>query len=305
MAWLHRILFPSHGIAPQASLVPRPLHLTAPPFASPYCYAALHFSPPLHCCASPGAASPRAPTSLLRGTGPALRDMKAQWGSIIPDTTNTWVENGDCNNHGSFDHLSCDGSGFVTRLDLSSNYLTGALPETIGGFNKLLYFYIDSNSLSGPLPSNFSKLVSLREFDAHSNKISGPLPDGIGALTALQQLYLYNNQLEGPIPASFTQLTALTLIELQYNQITGPLPGNLGSVSQLIALRAYNNHISGPVPPTLTATTNLRFIELGSNDLSGTIPTNVATITTLQTLDLSHNEISGPFQITGMHRLFT
>ncbi|CAI7731710.1 unnamed protein product [Closterium sp. NIES-54] len=223
---------------------------------------------------------------------PGLRDMKAQWSSIIPSITDTWVENAECG-VSTFGHLSCDSSGFVTRLDLSSNYLTGSLPETIGVFTKLLYFYIDYNSLSGPLPSTFSKLVSLREFDAHSNKISGPLPDGIGALTNLYQLYLYDNQLEGPIPSSFTQLTALTLIELQYNRITGPLPDNIGSISKLIALRAKDNLISGSLPSTLTDTTNLRFIELGSNDLSGTIPANLGTITTLRTLDLSRNKISG------------
>ncbi|CAI5488318.1 unnamed protein product, partial [Closterium sp. Naga37s-1] len=223
---------------------------------------------------------------------PGLQDMKAQWSSIIPSITDTWVENAECG-VSTFRHLSCDSSGFVTRLDLTGNYLTGSLPETIGGFTKLLYFYIDYNSLSGPLPSSFSKLVSLREFDAHSNQISGPLPDGIGALTNLYQLYLYDNQLEGPIPSSFTQLTALTLIELQYNRITGPLPDNLGSASKLIALRAGNNLISGSLPSTLTDITNLRFIELGSNDLSGTIPANLGTLTTLSTLDLSRNKISG------------
>ncbi|CAI5982911.1 unnamed protein product [Closterium sp. NIES-65] len=46
---------------------------------------------------------------------PGLRDMKAQWSSIIPSITDTWVENAECG-VSTFRHLSCDSSGFVTRL---------------------------------------------------------------------------------------------------------------------------------------------------------------------------------------------
>ncbi|CAI5488324.1 unnamed protein product, partial [Closterium sp. Naga37s-1] len=116
---------------------------------------------------------------------PGLRDMKAQWSSIIPAITDTWAENADCNGFGS---VTCNGAGFVTTIDLKQNDLTGSLPATISVFNSLEYLYIEENYLSGSLPSTFSKLVSLKEFVANNNQISGPLPDGIGALTNMYQL---------------------------------------------------------------------------------------------------------------------
>ncbi|CAI5467542.1 unnamed protein product [Closterium sp. Yama58-4] len=224
-------------------------------------------------------------------SGPGLRDMKAQWGSIIPAITDTWAVNADCNGFGS---VTCNGAGLVTTIDLKKNDLTGSLPATISVFNSLEYLYMGENLLTGSLPSTFTKLVSLKLFDANHNQISGPLPDGIGALTNMYQLQLYDNQLDGPLPASFTQLTELRICEIFNNQISGSLPETLGSLSQLISFRAQNNLFSGSVPSTLTTTTNLGFLQLNNNALSGTIPTNLVTITTIGDLNLAHNKISGP-----------
>ncbi|CAI5470345.1 unnamed protein product [Closterium sp. Yama58-4] len=221
---------------------------------------------------------------------PGLRDMKAQWGSIIPSITDTWVENGDCS---SYKNVHCNAAGFVTQLDLANRRLTGSLPGTIGVFIDLQYFYIDSNFLSGPLPSTFSRLVALKEFAANHNQLSGSLPEHIGALTALQQLRLQDNQLEGPFPASFTQLTALISCDIHNNQISGSLPDELGSVSKLLEFRANDNLLSGPLPTTLTAMTTLSYLELQNNNLSGPLPANLGTISTLKTLNLAHNAITG------------
>ncbi|CAI5484438.1 unnamed protein product, partial [Closterium sp. Yama58-4] len=235
---------------------------------------------------------------------PAFRDMKAQMTSNFRLDMSTWVQNGDCN---TFDGVSCDGAGFVTLLSLSYSHLTGSLPETIGVFSRLQYFYIDQNSISGSLPASFSNLVSLREFDAHSNQLSGPLPEGIGTLTALYELYLQDNQLDGPIPSSFTGLTALTLCELSNNQITGSLPEGLGAVTKLIALRAYNNLISGPLPASITAMTRLYYIELQNNSLSGHIPSNIGSTTSLNVLNLRDNQLSGtiPSTIGNLFQLYS
>ncbi|CAI5470339.1 unnamed protein product [Closterium sp. Yama58-4] len=225
---------------------------------------------------------------------PGLRDMKAQWSSIIPAITDTWVENGDCS---QFQNVNCNGGSFVKILNIPGNYLTGSLPETIGVFTGLENFYIQDNSISGSLPSTISKLVLLKEFDANRNQLSGSLPEGISALTALQLLQLHYNQLEGSIPSSFTKLTALNTFKIDNNQITGPLPDALGSVSKLFIFRANDNQISGSLPSTLTTMTNLRFLELQNNDMSGSLPSDLGTITSLNTLNLAHNTFSGPLPI--------
>ncbi|CAI5470340.1 unnamed protein product [Closterium sp. Yama58-4] len=222
---------------------------------------------------------------------PAVRDMKAQWGSVIPGITNTWVKNADC---AQFFSIYCNALGFVTTIDLSETYLSGALPETIGVLNTLQYLYISGSFLSGSLPSTFSKLVNLKVVNANQNDLRGPLPEGIGALTALVQLHVQENRLEGSIPSSFTQLTALTSLDIQKNQISGPLPDALGSVSQLADFRANDNLISGPLPSSITKMTGLGYLELGNNNLSGSLPSDLGTMTSLQSLILSRNAIRGP-----------
>ncbi|CAI5982873.1 unnamed protein product [Closterium sp. NIES-65] len=69
---------------------------------------------------------------------PGLRDMKAQWSSITPSITDTWVEDADCSN---YNNVHCNAAGFVTQLDLTNRRLTGSLPGTIGVFVNLQYFY--------------------------------------------------------------------------------------------------------------------------------------------------------------------
>ncbi|CAI5488306.1 unnamed protein product [Closterium sp. Naga37s-1] len=44
---------------------------------------------------------------------PAVRDMKAQWSSVVPSITNTWVKNAD---YGQYISIYCNAGGFVTRI---------------------------------------------------------------------------------------------------------------------------------------------------------------------------------------------
>lgn len=100
----------------------------------------------------------------------------------------------------------------VVNIDLSSNFLTGGIPE-------------DIVSLGGLVNLNLSR-----------NHLSGQIPYKIGAMRMLASLDLSENKLYGEIPASLSSLTFLSYLNLSYNSLTGRIP----SGSQLETI--YNQH---------------------------------------------------------------
>jgi hypothetical protein len=59
----------------------------------------------------------------------------------------------------------------------------------------------------------------------NTNQLTGPIPSAIGQLTGLKKLDLYSNQLTGSIPQEMLRLKQLTSRNLQLNpQLTGLLP---------------------------------------------------------------------------------
>ncbi|KAJ1254293.1 hypothetical protein BS78_K092000 [Paspalum vaginatum] len=108
----------------------------------------------------------------------------------------------------SFSFLGSD----VIAMDLSSNNLSGEIPEDIVGRFDLFSLNLSWNHLTGNIPNN------------------------IGAMKSLESLDLSRNKLSGEIPASLSNLTFLGYLDLSYNNLTGRIP----SGSQLDSLYAYN-----------------------------------------------------------------
>ncbi|TVU24882.1 hypothetical protein EJB05_27346, partial [Eragrostis curvula] len=101
--------------------------------------------------------------------------------------------------------------GMVT-IDLSSNFLTGVIPEEIF----LLGLVVNLN-LSW-------------------NLFGGTIPVKIGVMQRLESLDLSGNKLYGEIPQSLTNLTYLSYLDLSHNNLTGTIP----SGGQLDTLYAQN-----------------------------------------------------------------
>jgi hypothetical protein len=49
---------------------------------------------------------------------------------------------------------------------------------------------LGENGLTGPLPTSFASMLTLRDLRLFSNKLSGPIPKEWGALGALRTLHL-------------------------------------------------------------------------------------------------------------------
>ncbi|CAM9645988.1 unnamed protein product [Ectocarpus sp. 8 AP-2014] len=89
---------------------------------------------------------------------------------------------------------------FMTVLDLSSNGLTGKIPEALTG------------------------LVSLERLDLHRNRFHGIIPAELGQLPRLKFLRLSSNGLSGKIPEEVASMPTLELLDCSNNNLSDVLP---------------------------------------------------------------------------------
>jgi Leucine-rich repeat (LRR) protein len=81
-----------------------------------------------------------------------------------------------------------------------------------------------------------------------SNRLTGTIPSQLAQLTRLTTLYLSNNQLKGTLPEQLAELTGLTDVHLESNQLKGTMPEQLAELTRLTEFNLYNNHLTGVVP---------------------------------------------------------
>ncbi|WCJ33271.1 disease resistance family protein / LRR family protein [Euphorbia peplus] len=116
----------------------------------------------------------------------------------------------------------------LKSLDLSANSLTGGVDEFFNGFsgnpkNSLVSLRLSSNSLSGELPESLGVLSNLQHLILSGNSLSGSIPGSIGKLSFLKELDLSYNKMNGTIPESFGQLSNLIDVNLMSNSWKGTL----------------------------------------------------------------------------------
>ncbi|KAK8521401.1 hypothetical protein V6N12_005308 [Hibiscus sabdariffa] len=172
-------------------------------------------------------------------------------------------------------------------LALHESMLTGGIPDSIGKFSKLKYFY------------------------AYKNRIIGEIPHSLGNMTQLIDLRLHDNLVEGHIPASLCNCSNLEVMQLSIpkeaiglcshsrvlffasNSLTGTLPPEVGNCKNLDILDASSNKLHGEIPSSLENCVMLESIYLQGNSFEGTIPPSSRKLKSLQVLDGSHNNLSG------------
>jgi Leucine-rich repeat (LRR) protein len=179
---------------------------------------------------------------------------------------------------GSFSLLP---SPSIQKIDLSSNFLSGQLPD-LSVFTALTALDLSKNRLRGSFPLLPS---SIQEINLSTNGLSGQLPD-LSDHTALTILELSNNGFEGSI--SFSSPT-IQEIDLSFNSLYGQLP-DLSGFTALTALDISNNGFEGSF--SLLPSVSIQEIDLSSNLLSGQLP-DLSGFTALKVLHLSTNRLQG------------
>ncbi|MCD7447209.1 Leucine-rich repeat serine/threonine-protein kinase 2 [Datura stramonium] len=89
---------------------------------------------------------------------------------------------------------------YNTGFDVSSNALTGKIPEKIGLLSGLPLLNLSHNNLSGLIPKTIGKMISLESLDLSYNHFTGEIPVTLTLLDFLQHLNMSYNNLSGKIP---------------------------------------------------------------------------------------------------------
>ncbi|GAU26003.1 hypothetical protein TSUD_166850 [Trifolium subterraneum] len=88
----------------------------------------------------------------------------------------------------------------MIAIDISSNKISGVIPQVIGDLNGLILLNLSNNILNGSIPSSLGKLSNLEALDLSFNHLSGKLPQQLAQLTFLEFFNVSFNNLSGPIP---------------------------------------------------------------------------------------------------------
>ncbi|KAM3309438.1 hypothetical protein P3S67_011182 [Capsicum chacoense] len=91
---------------------------------------------------------------------------------------------------------------YNTGFDLSSNVLTGKIPEKIGLLSGIPFLNLSYNNLSGTIPKTIGEMISLESLDLSYNHFTGEIPVTLTLLDFLQHLNMSYNNLSGKIPRS-------------------------------------------------------------------------------------------------------
>ncbi|KAJ6330180.1 hypothetical protein OIU76_008913 [Salix suchowensis] len=183
-------------------------------------------------------------------------------------------------------------SGNLFKLILFSNSLEDEIPKSLSACKSLRRVRLQDNSLSGELSSEFTKLPLVYFFDISSNNLSGRIDSRKWEMPSLQMLSLAKNGFWGGLPDSFGSEN-LENLDLSQNQFSGAIPHKFGSLSELMQLKLSRNKLSGKIPDELSSCEKLVSLDLSHNKLSGQIPGSFSEMPVLGLLDLSHNELSG------------
>ncbi|CAL5370258.1 unnamed protein product [Camellia sinensis] len=161
----------------------------------------------------------------------------------------------------------------LTDLDISMNSLIGSIPLSIGKLNAMTNLVISSNQLSGEIPDFWNNMPDLYFIEMSNNSLSGIIPSSMGSLKFLKFLYLSKNNLSGEVQPDLQNCTSMETIDIGDNKISGYIPSWIGeSMPSLLILRLRNNSFTGNIPSQICNLSALHILDLSQNKLSGIIP---------------------------------
>lgn len=233
-----------------------------------------------------------------------------------------WLSNpgSECNWHG-VQCASPDGDHFVLRLMLPSNNLTGELPNSLAGLDRLQTLLLGDNDLTGTIPPDLWGLSKLTALTMQRNQLTGEVPAAILALpegAPRTRVNLSGNLLDGfsliDLPEApfgreihlalnsnrFTEMPsaawrrtgAIETLELADNRIEGEVAFDEISWPGLKELDLSGNAVTGLARLTGSFLPELQALDLAGNRLNE-LPESLTTVETLTNLDASNNRLAG------------
>ncbi|KAK4584242.1 hypothetical protein RGQ29_022115 [Quercus rubra] len=161
-------------------------------------------------------------------------------------------------------------------LALAENSFFGPISHLCGilsANNSLSYLDLSSNNLSGEIPNCWEYGQSLIILNLANNNLSGQIPDSIGQLVQLYTLRVDNNILYGEVTLSLKYCTGLRVLGLASNTFIGnPLTWISENLQHLVVLQLRYNKFNGYIPFQMCQLNFLRILDLSSNNFFGNIP---------------------------------
>ncbi|KAL7594641.1 hypothetical protein Lser_V15G29001 [Lactuca serriola] len=181
----------------------------------------------------------------------------------------------------------------LTTLDLSNTAISDTTPLEFWATwpSQLEYLNLSSNNISGKVPDLLSNFANLSVIDLSSNNFHGPIPNIASTLASLD---LSRNKFSGGI-SFICQIVGgfLSFLDLSHNSLTGQLPDCLWHFKQLKIVNLGHNNLFGRLPPSVEYLINLKVLHLYKNELSGELPLSLKNCTSLNSLNLGANKFSG------------
>ncbi|CAB9503813.1 Receptor-like kinase [Seminavis robusta] len=200
----------------------------------------------------------------------------------------------------SWYQVACNDFGYVTKIELYSNRLTGSLPYELALLQDWLttldvYQNILENSGAeghawlGEL-HNLQYLFYGRTFFQNDNGI----PSVIGTLTRLKEYdcsyVLYDGPLDG---STFVNLTNLEYMDLSGNRYNSGIPSQLASLPQLQFLYGVHADLTGSLDFVLDMPAIIELWVDNNPIMTGTIPSSIEQVSTLVSLGISNCSLTG------------
>ncbi|GAB2289127.1 hypothetical protein Dimus_023429 [Dionaea muscipula] len=112
----------------------------------------------------------------------------------------------------------------LENFSASSCNITANLPS-FTSCKSISVIELSSNTLTGTIPESISHCLSLDKIDLSNNFFTGRIPEGLSTLPALRFLDLSFNNLSGLIPNNFgNSSSSFKLLNVSFNDLSGPIP---------------------------------------------------------------------------------
>lgn len=170
--------------------------------------------------------------------------------------------------------------------DQGEAFLSGANECAWGGVNcdsssRVTALHLDSNNLSGSLPSELGRLAYLVELDMDDNELTGSIPRILGQLSFLEIVDLDDNQLTGSIPEELYSVSSLEILDLDINQLTGTISTLIGNLVNLYYLQIDSNKFTGSIPSEVGTLTRLEYFSMTDIQIAEALPDSLCSRDTL------------------------
>ena len=140
----------------------------------------------------------------------------------------------------------------IRVLFLANNSFFGPILNLRGIWsinNSLSYLDLSSNHLSGEIPDCWKYGHNLIALNLAENNLLGQIPNSMGQLIHLNTLRLEHNILRGEVPLSLKNCTELTVLYFGYNNLLGNIPAWIGENLQNLKFLSLRSNYSVEIFP--------------------------------------------------------